>query len=420
MKKTKLLIAVLSLAFFTTGSLALSACNLIKDSSYPSTTENSQEEQNSTPAMENSQETSSNDSTQEEQDPAPVEAVLYRLAEDGSYAEVVGYQGTATQVRVANEYEGVPVTSIGQFAFSDCTALTEIIIPDSVTSIGQSAFSGCSRLEELTLPFVGSTVKTASDTYQYPLGYIFGIAPYAGGVATTQWFYTTSKRVPIDQRYYIPASLKKVTVTGGNLLYGAFYNCSSLTSVVIGEGISSIGDSAFYGCSSLKDVEIPNSVTSIDASAFCLCDGLTSIVIPNSVTSIGTRAFASCHNLTSIVIPDGVTSIGPGIFSDCSSLTSATIGNGVTSIDYQAFYLCTSLTSVIIGKRVSIIGDAFYYCDNLTSVYYQSDENDWKGISIDVSNTILAYATLYYYSANEPAEEGNYWHYGNNDEILIW
>ena len=146
--------------------------------------------------------------------------------------------------------------------------------------------------------------------------------------------------------------------------------CLSIQSVIITDGVTSIGDHAFYGCSSLTSVTIPNSVTSIGERAFSGCSSLTSITIPNSVTSIGSSAFVCCSSLTSVTIPNSVTSIGNGAFMYCSSLTSITIPNSVTSIGEWAFDNCSSLTSVAIPNSVTSIGNrAFSYCDKLVDVY---------------------------------------------------
>ena len=260
------------------------------------------------------------------------------------------------------------VTSIGNYAFEGCSSLTSVVIGDSVTSIGKRAFSGCSSLESMVIPFVGDKAgKTSRDIYQYPFGYIFGTSSYTGGTATEQCYYYDSSTT--YSTYYIPTSLKEVIVTGGNILYGAFYNCSGLTSIEIPNSVTSIGERAFFNCSSLTSVEIPDSVASIGDLAFYGCSSLTSVVIPDSVTSIGSSAFSGCSSLTSVIIGDSVTSIGSSAFYGCSSLTSVVIPDSVTSIGSYAFYDCSSLTSVVIGDSVTSIGEnAFYNCSNLTSV----------------------------------------------------
>ena len=202
------------------------------------------------------------------------------------------------------------VTSIGNYAFYECSGLTSVTIPNSVTSIGSSAFMYCSGLTSVTIPNSVTSI--------------------------------------------------------GNL---AFYNCSGLTSVTIPNSVTSISTSAFYGCSGLTSVTIPNSVTNIGGNAFSGCSGLTSITIPNSVISIGDEAFYNCSGLTSITIPESVTSIEFGTFSGCSGLTSVTIPNSVTSIGTCAFEDCSGLTSITIPNSVTSIGsEAFDECSGLSSV----------------------------------------------------
>ena len=164
--------------------------------------------------------------------------------------------------------------------------------------------------------------------------------------------------------------IKSVIIENGvtSIGYQTFYDCRSLTSVTIGKSVTSIGVGAFEDCTSLTSITIPNSVTNIGNFAFSHCLSLTSATIGNSVTSIGVYAFTDCRSLTSITIPDSVTSISNYAFSGCESLTSATIGNSVTSIGSYAFSGCTSLTDVTIGNGVTSIGSyAFYYC-RFTSV----------------------------------------------------
>ena len=240
---------------------------------------------------------------------------------DGAGGYVLSHVGKnypGPDLVIPSTYEGKPVTGISSRAFSKNKNITAITISPSVTRIDEGAFSGCSSLESITLPFVGDSRKNASNAYQYPFGYIFGTSSYTGGVATKQ-FYSRSTSYATNSTYYIPGSLKSVTITGGNILYGAFCNCKGLTSITIPDSVTSIGSSAFSGCTGLTSITIPDSVTSIGSSAFSGCTGLASITIPNSVMSIDNLAFFGCTSLTSITIPDSVTSMGSQVFNGWTS-----------------------------------------------------------------------------------------------------
>ena len=145
------------------------------------------------------------------------------------------------------------------------------------------------------------------------------------------------------------------------------YNNSNVKTVVIEDGVTSIGNYAFTYCVSLTSITIPDSVTSIGYYAFFYCKSLTSITIPDSVTSIGNYAFFYCRNLTSITIPDSVTSIGNDAFSNCRSLTSITIPDSVTSIGNDAFYGCSSLQTISLSCKSSLKKSNFGKQANLVS-----------------------------------------------------
>ena len=304
------------------------------------------------------------------------EAIYYNYINDGKELEVT-FRGSHDD-QYYNEYQGnivIPeevtymnrtrkVTSIGNFAFSGCSGLTSVTIPNSVTSIGGYAFLGCSSLTSVTIPNSVTSIGERA-------------------------FYNCRGLTSVT----IPNSVTSI----GN---GAFYNCSSLISVTIPNSVTSIGDGAFYGCSGLTSVTIPNSVTSIGDWAFSGCSGLTSVTIPNSVTSIGGSAFYNCSGLTSVTIPNSVTSIEQEAFRGCSGLTSVTIPNSVTSIGYSAFYGCSGLTSVTIPNSVTSIGEgAFYDCRGLTSVISLIEEpfkisgksSSYRTFPLDVFNN----ATLF-------------------------
>lgn len=152
-----------------------------------------------------------------------------------------------------------------------------------------------------------------------------------------------------------------------------------IKTVVIGSGVTSIGNAAFKGCTKLSNISLPSTITSIGKEAFQNCTALTSISIPNSVTSIGGSAFWGCEGLTSIEIPNSVTRIGEMAFAYCGNLSSVTMGNGVETIETAAFQSCIALTSFSIPNSVTSLGQTvFELCENLQSVVIGSSVTDLK------------------------------------------
>ena len=248
---------------------------------------------------------------------AEKEAELKRLEvfnfvkEEGGYCVSI-YTGSESHVVISETYQGLPVTSIGEYAFSDCTGLTSIKIPDSVTSIGKSAFSYCTGLTSIKIP------DSVTSIGEFVFCHCTGL--------------TSIK---------IPDSVTSIDEF-------AFSHCTGLTSIEIPDSVTSIGNSAFNGCNGLTSIEIPDSVTSIGNSAFKGCIGLKSVTFGENsqLTSIGESAFSDCTGLTSIKIPDSVTSIGESAFSDCTGLTSIEIPDSVTSIGESAFSGCYRLKTI--------------------------------------------------------------------------
>ena len=268
------------------------------------------------------------------------------------------------------------VTSIGAYAFYDCSSLTSITIPKSVTSIGSGVFDKCNNLtvylesgSTLTSNALGvdeskivSYWNEGNLTWKLDANGTLTIS----GTGAMKDYNDNDNRSPI----YKNSSVKKIVVEKGVTSIGesAFENCSSLTSVMIPDSVISIGTSAFHSCSRLPSITIPDSVTSIGNFAFEACNSLSSITLSNNITSIGNWAFHGCH-LTSITIPDSVTSIGAMAFHSCSNLKSITIPDSVTSIESAVFYNCTSLTSITIPDSVTSIGEsAFSNCSSLQTI----------------------------------------------------
>ena len=309
------------------------------------------------------------------------------------------------------------VTSIGDYAFYNCSSLTSVEIPNSVTSIGDDAFYGCENLKTV-LNRSNLTFHKGSYGSDYANVVVNKYDGWLGDFifAKDSDTYYLQAYVGNETDLVLPENYKDSNYAIGT---SAFSGCSSLTAVVIPNSVTSIGKSAFAYCSGLASVNIGNRVTSIGSSAFNDCSSLTSLEIGNSVTSIGESAFWNCESLTSINIPNSMTSIGRDAFHECSSMSSVyiedlaawckidfsdeyanplssaynlylngekvtglVIPGGVTCVGNYAFYNCSSLTSVEIPNSVTSIGDeAFYGCGNLKTILNQSDLTFTKGDS---------------------------------------
>ena len=262
-----------------------------------------------------------------------------------------------TQVTIPNS-----VTSIGNWAFWNCSALTQVIIGSSVTSIGSKAFYECYTLTEMTVLATVPPTITAStfsninpqvkvsipegsrEAYMADENWKQLLDLSAGQLSGTCGDNLTWTFTTAD-------STLTISGTGDMYDYGysdqPWYNFNQgIKNISLPDGVTSIGRYAFYDCSALTQVTIGNSVESIGEAAFANCSALKQITLPESVTSIGERAFANCSALKQIALPESVTSIGERAFEDCSALAQVTLPNSVTSIGSSAFYNCSALTQV--------------------------------------------------------------------------
>ena len=266
-------------------------------------------------------------------------------------------------------------------------SVKKVVIEDDVTSIGNYAFSGCSSLTDITLPSSVTSIKSCA-------------------------FYKCSQLASIE----IPSSVTSI----GN---SAFQNCTGLTSITIPESVTSIGDSAFRNCTGLTSITISDRVTSIGNYVFWGCSNLTSIVIPDSVTSIGVLAFNDCSSLTSITIPDSVTSIGYAAFSDCSSLKiiSLSCKSTLKKSDFGDQADLVSYTSHTLKKTEAKAATCtekgnkeYWTCEHCGKYFLSDDTNPETATAVELSETVIpASHKLTKVEAKDAtcAEDGNkeYW-----------
>ena len=259
------------------------------------------------------------------------------------------------------------VTVIEDGLFYSCDLLENVVIPEGVTSIGSSAFGSCKKLASISIPnsvkSIGCNAFSSCDALTY---YETDDCKYLGN-DTNNRLYLAS----IKDEY-----LTSITIDANTKIIGSsvFEDCSYLKSVIIPNGVVSIGEYAFK-YSGIESITIPNSVIEIGAAAFECCP-ISSVTLPSGLTSISAALFYACDSLKNLEIPDSVTSIGNSVFR-WSGITSIEIPDSVTSIGDGAFDDCDELLSVVIGSGVQSIGrGAFEYCDALSSITF-SDTDGW-------------------------------------------
>ena len=343
-----------------------------------------------------------------------VDNIRYEIDESSRTAKVIHglYQGEVNIPDCINiNGEFFSVTSIEGYAFSGCTGLTSITIPDGVTSIGESAFRRCTGLTSVNIsasvifieesagdPFKSAfsgcsdlvSIKVDKNNPKYNDGngsnciietetntLIVGCKTTVIPDSVTSLGMTAFDGCKGLTSIFIP---KNVTSIGGvlysreaneSLEFYAFSDCSNFVSIKVdkdnpvfndGNGsnciIETATNSLIRGC---KATVIPNNVKRIGAGAFEDC--AASIIVPDSVTCIDFLAFGDCLGLTSISISNSVTRIEDSVFADCRNLSSITIPDSVKRIEAFAFDNCTSLNSIVIPKSVTYIDEyAFNYC----------------------------------------------------------
>ena len=345
------------------------------------------------------------------------------------------YRENISSVVIGND-----VTKIGEMTFVWCENMTSVTIGNSVIYIGDFAFFMSNSLtkvinfQEIPQSLNGTVFRANRDLFSITLlapatsieaydcadvwknfGRIGSIENPESFVASCQcecitdeasgttggltWSLSTDCTLTISGNGEMPDyDVHYNYRTGSDIVFTPWAQ-NSVTSVVIENGVTSIGSNAFRNLADLTSVSIPNSVLSIGGSAFSYCARLMSVNIPNSVISIGCDAFSSCKRLSSINIPNSVTSLGMFAFV-YSGLTSITIPNSLTNIEERTFGYCRYLKTVTIPNSVTSIERGAFYGSSVTEIINQNTDPQMMGIEVFSLYSINA-ATLFVPSGSE-------------------
>ena len=409
---------------------------------------------------------------------------------------VSGYKSTSTTMWIPSYIGGVPVTTIPASAFENKAELLKVVVPDTVTEIGNGAFKGCVALEDITLPFVGASEKVSQYSLQTSVfGYIFGMTSahdsqytsatknygyintkFTSTPAGTIWQFSntanyshsyvgTSYYDKTSYFYYIPTTIKTVTITNQTIIpVAAFNNCDFIKNITLPTNVTSIGDYAFQNCTGLTRLnsttdglfDLPTNIAAINQYTFKNCNKMTHVTVPANVTNISTNAFDSCVQLANVefatgskletignyafngciaitklnskndgelLIPEHVATIGEYAFQNIELMNKIVIPDSVTSIGLGAFKGCTAIEDItlpFVGKSLiatyheAVFGYIFgYKTDNISTLIYRP--NDKYGYVNEkfggVTNSIWQYSNYSIYRENGYYYQTSWYYY---------
>ncbi|MBQ2716823.1 MAG: leucine-rich repeat protein, partial [Clostridia bacterium] len=370
------------------------------------------------------------------------EGFTFALNDDGN-SYTLRRIGTCTDTEpiIPSEYNGLPVTAIASWAFSENDSIVSVVIPDSVTEIGSGAFYHCSSLKKVVL---SKNLKVLDNI----LSYCDSLTEIELPEGITE-LNNTFNFSPIKSVNF-PSTLTKIE--------GAFFS-TALEKVDIPASVTVIGKSSFQCCSELTEVIIRGKA-SIGDEAFDCCQKLTKVTM-NAVTSVGAYAFSECPSLERIVLPDTVTSLGENIFEESAIVDCFFDGNAkewfavnrdqfwFNSKTSEGYYIHggrmwedtvvillepeysftlnddkSSYTWTGSGEFENVIFSSTYnglpitnfklvdpYGQSIRKVYFEGTPAEWNAISMSGDTYIIDRAVIYYYSFKEPTACGNFWHF---------
>ena len=263
------------------------------------------------------------------------------------------FESQHMQFVVVNDY----IRTIGNKVFAECSNLKEVSVPDTVQTFGQNNF-----LNDNSVTLKIRKVDGTIDDHVYQDNLLF----------VTTVLIEDGISVIGEYAFYNDTSVQVISVPNSVNTIGqyAFYNCNSIKEINIPNGVTAIRSHTFFGCASLENIVTPNSVTLIEDYAFYGCVEAKNLTISNNCKSIGDNAFYNCKSITVLEIPSSVTKIGSYAFRSCVLITELDFSDNVDDIGECAFYDCNALKIVRLGKRVTELKDRMFYgCVNLTDLY---------------------------------------------------
>jgi hypothetical protein len=274
---------------------------------------------------------------------------------------------------IVEVYMGPGVTSIGNKAFYECSALSTVRLADTLTEMGSEAFS-YSGITAISIP---SSVKSLpTRIFQYCEKLFEVTLPENITVISERAFESCSSLVHIN----IPNNITAIEES-------AFFNCSSLTNILLPNTLTSIGKNAFMNCTSLSSIKLPDSLTTINASIFNGCRALTNVTLPTNLKKIEGRAFLATTGVTELVIPGSLVTITEWAFNgthDQTFLRSITIMHGVKTIEWAALADHYDLVKVVLPASITSIGQAaLNECHSLKELYFEGTMAQWNSITKD-------------------------------------
>ncbi|MBR5201882.1 MAG: leucine-rich repeat domain-containing protein, partial [Clostridia bacterium] len=356
------------------------------------------------------------------------------ISEANKTAQITGYSGTETNLRIPTTIDGYTITSIGNKAFYKNATITQVVIPEGITSIGRYSFYWCSSLERVVIPEGVKTISYAAFMFcgnlsnivipasvtkieDYAFEYCSSLKVVFFSGTKEQWkaitvgeynTYIKSSSLNIDYEcennqllsgscganavWSLNVVTGLLTISGTGAMERAtisqlpwYYYRTLVKTAVINNGITRICDYAFNDCTKLTSISIPASVESIGLNVFNSCTSLKSINVDSNNQYFSNDQYGALfdkdktilyqyalgNGVSDYTIPDTVTKIRAEAFAESKNLKNVVIPDSVTAIYESTFEECRQLKSVVIGNGVTEIGNyAFKNCSNLEKIVF--------------------------------------------------